>query len=106
MRVSGGCIRGVEVGIDLDQVRTAVVSNVDVSNCSAYAVNALGDPAHVQLITVLGVAADGHVTGIRFGATPMAGNKVTTTGCVLTGSSFAPIVADPGWNHVATGNVP
>jgi hypothetical protein len=106
LRVRGGRISGVANGIDLGQTRRAHISDIDISNITGgYAITVLGDPANVQLVTIVGVEADGNSVGIRFGGTPMAGHKVSSTGCSLTGSTYAAVDA-VGWTHVQTGNVP
>lgn len=106
LSVNGGIISGVAKCIEPDTIRTVVVNGTRMRAFADYGVNITADLAAAQLATVIGTTIDGGVAGIRFGGTPNAGNQVRTIGNVLRGQSFAPVVADAGWNHTATGNVP
>jgi hypothetical protein len=104
LRVRGGQISGVANGIDLGQTRRAHISDTDISNVTSYAITVLGDSVNTQMVTIVGVEADTNTVGIRFAGTPTTGNKVSSTGCSLSGWTFAATDTSAGWTHVQTGN--
>ncbi len=106
IHVTGGSLSGVAKCIEVDQARTAAISNVRMRGFTDYGVNFLADPTNVMLAQVSGCIIDGGVGGVRFGGTGSnASNAVRTSFNILRAQSFAPVIADAGWNHAATGNI-
>lgn len=105
LHVIGGNISGVAKCIEPDAIRTTLVEGTRMWGFADYGVNFLADGTAAQLATVTDCVIDGGVAAIRFGGTTAAaGNAVRTSGNILRGQSFAPIVVDAGWNHVTTVN--
>lgn len=106
MRVIGGTISKMTRGVDIAQGVGVVITGTTILDSGAHGIDTTANAATPQRISISAVQVSGGVNGIRFGGAPTTGNKVTVTGCIVSGHSGSAYPADAGWNFVSTGNIP
>lgn len=101
-KIVGGNISKVKKGVDFSTTRTGIIIGTHFTDTDDFAVTITSDASNIQKFSATGIYANGNVGGFRVGGTAAVGAQASVTGCILLGSSFAPVLTDTNWTITQT----